>query len=168
MADAVAVSTETLYREHRDWLFGWLRRRTDCSETAADLAQDTFVRLLRKPRTIDDVRAPRALLGTVARGVLINHWRRLEIERAYLEALAQRAQETTPSPQVRQETLEALDAIVAMLDGLRPRTREIFLLSQMDGLTYPEIAARFGLSVNAVQKSMQRALAHCYRVAYAA
>jgi len=157
-----------LYGAHQGWLHAWLRRRTGCSATAADLAQDTFLRLLHRPQKTANVRSPRALLTTVARGLLVNHWRRLEVERAYLEVLAEKPEALATSPEEREETLEALDAVVAILDGLRPRTREIFLLSQMDGLTYPQIAARFDITVNAVQKAMSRALAHCYHAVYAA
>ena len=35
-----------LYHAHHAWLRGWLSRRTGCREHAADLAQETFVRLL--------------------------------------------------------------------------------------------------------------------------
>jgi DNA-directed RNA polymerase specialized sigma24 family protein len=35
-----------LYRDHRGWLLGWLRRNVACAERAEDLSQDTFVRLL--------------------------------------------------------------------------------------------------------------------------
>lgn len=60
-ADAV---TE-LYSDHHGWLRGWLRKRLGCSETAADLAQDTFMRILRKesnPRPD----SPRAYLSAIA------------------------------------------------------------------------------------------------------
>ena len=37
----------TLYRDHRSWLHGWLSGRVGCRETASDLTQDTFIRLLQ-------------------------------------------------------------------------------------------------------------------------
>ncbi|MNR53358.1 putative RNA polymerase sigma factor FecI [compost metagenome] len=58
--------------------------------------------------------------------------------------------------------LEALDAVGQVLDGLANRVREVFLLSQLDGLTYPQIAERLGLTVNVVQKAMLKAYRHCY------
>lgn len=39
---------EDLYSGHHGWLRSWLQKRLQCSETAADLAQDTFVRILLK------------------------------------------------------------------------------------------------------------------------
>ncbi|WP_313062038.1 sigma factor, partial [Pseudomonas rhodesiae] len=35
-----------LYRDHHGWLQGWLRKRLGDREHAADVAQDTFLRLL--------------------------------------------------------------------------------------------------------------------------
>ena len=44
--------------------------------------------------------------------------------------------------------------------------REVFLLSQLEGLTYPQIAQRLQLSVNVVQKAMLKAYRHCYAAVY--
>ena len=48
-----------------------------------------------------------------------------------------------------------------MLDGLGSRTREIFLMAQLHGLSYVEIGRRLQLSVNTVKKHASRALTHC-------
>ena len=42
MSRASGCPYERLYLEHHGWLLGWLRRRLECSETAADLAHDTL------------------------------------------------------------------------------------------------------------------------------
>ncbi len=57
--------------------------------------------------------------------------------------------------------MEALDAVGQVLDGLASKLLEIFLLLQLDGLTYPQIAERMDLSVNVVQKAMLKAYRHC-------
>jgi hypothetical protein len=43
-----------------------------------------------------------------------------------------------------------------MLDGLNGKTREAFLLSQLDGLTYSEIAHKLGVSVSSVKKYVRK------------
>ena len=58
-------------------------------------------------------------------------------------------------------------AVPAMLAGMPARVREAFLMSQLDGMSYAEIAARLGVTVSSVQKYMSRALVACYRIAYA-
>ncbi len=140
----------TLYRDHSDWLHQWLRKRMACSETAADLAHDTFVRLL----------STRRVLSSVARSILIDSYRRRSIERAYLETLANLPEALEVSPETRLLILETLVEIDAMLDGLGARTRSVFLLSQLEGLSYVEIARRLSLSVTTVKKHATRALTH--------
>ncbi len=77
---------ETLYTDHHGWLQGWLRRRLGDACNAADLAQDTFVRLIVRPRSLhfDSGSQARAYLSTIARGLVIDHWRRRELEQAWL------------------------------------------------------------------------------------
>lgn len=78
------------YREHHGWLLGWLRHRTHNADCAADLTQDTFLRLLNRRVDPSELRLPRAYLSTIAHALLVNHWQRADRERAYLAGLAER------------------------------------------------------------------------------
>ncbi|WP_336244495.1 sigma factor [Bordetella avium] len=80
---------QAVCEDHYVWLCQWWRRRLDHADEAADLAHDTFLRVLRKPEEISCLRQPRAYLTPIARGLLNDHWRRRSLERAWLEALAQ-------------------------------------------------------------------------------
>lgn len=159
------VSLDVLYGTHHGWLHGWLRRSVGCSQQAADLAQDTFLRLLVRGQPISD-RAPRALLARIARGLVIDHWRRDALERAYHEALAQLPEPSHPSPDVRHEALQCLERIAQMLDGLKPAVREAFLLYQLGGLTHAQVAAELNISSRSVERHVASALLHCYRVCF--
>lgn len=163
--DTPSQRVETLYTEHHGWLYGWLRRKLGDAMDAADLAHDTFLRVLRKDAG-EPIREPRAYLLTIAGGLLNSHWRRRALEQAWLETLAARPELLAPSEEERWLALAALEEIAALLDGLPSRVREAFLLSQLDGLGYREIAQRQGVTVNVVQKAMTRAMTHCYRVLY--
>ncbi len=154
-----------LYRTHHSWLHGWLSRRIGCRENAADLAQDTFVRLL-KSRQFNPLREPRAYLSSIARGLMIDQYRRRELERAYLESVAVLPQQEVPSEETRRLILDSLERIDRMLDLLKPRVRQAFLLAQLDGLTCPQIAERLGVSRATVERDLAKALQHCYRVRY--
>ena len=164
-SDASVRLVATLYGEHHSWLLQMLRRKLGNLENAADLAQDTFARILSADET-GPLREPRAYLTTVAGRIAAQYFRRLALERAYLEAIAHLPEATSPSPEARLLVLEALAAVSRVLDGLKPRTREVFLLSQLDGLPYAEIAQRLGLSIHVVQKDMVKAYAHCYDAVY--
>lgn len=157
---------ETLYREHNGWLHGWLRQRLNNSADAADLAQDTFIRVLLA-RTAGTLNEPRHYLATIARGLVIDLYRRRSLENAYLEALTLQPEHHAPSAEVRAAIIDTLMAIDRMLDGLGPRTRAIFLAVQLDGLSYEKAAERLGVSVSTVRKHLARALMHCLLIEYA-
>jgi len=148
-----------LYREHHGWLHGWLRRKLGCTHQAADLAHDTFVTVLLAPG-LDNIREPRAWLTTVAHGIMVNHLRRKKLERAYLDAIASHPEPLTTGPEERALIIEALCEIDTLLDGLPAKARQAFLLSQVEGLTYTEIARRIGVSLSMVKKYMLRATLH--------
>jgi RNA polymerase sigma factor (sigma-70 family) len=161
------ASVESLYQEHHGWLVSRLRGKLGNVFDAADLAQDTFVRVLAKrdAPAIDELRAPRAYLSTIAKGLVADFFRRKDLEQAYLAVLATLPEPQQPSLETRAIVLEALTAIDAMLDGLKPVVRETFLLSQLEGLTYAEIATRLNISIRTVNNHMGKAITHCYLLA---
>ncbi|WP_339485946.1 sigma-70 family RNA polymerase sigma factor [Pseudomonas sp. EL_65y_Pfl2_R95] len=150
----------SLYHEHHAWLKMWLRRRLPCAENAADLAQDTFVRVLTSRQT-QELREPRAYLSSIARSLMIDGFRRRALEQSYLEALAAMPEPLDISPETRVLILETLVEIDQMLDNLGARGREIFLLAQLEGLSHVEIGKRLGVSTNTVRKHLVRALTQC-------
>ncbi|CAB3793309.1 sigma-70 family RNA polymerase sigma factor [Paraburkholderia fynbosensis] len=152
---------QTLYSDHHGWLHAWLRKKLGCAHRAADLAHDTFMRLLARdePLRLDE---PRAFLTTVAQRVMANHWRREQIERAYLDALALVPEAFAPSPEERALLLEALVEIDSLLDSLPVAVKRAFLLAQLDGLTHAEIAAQLKISIATVKRHLLRAAAQCF------
>ncbi|CAM3883108.1 putative RNA polymerase sigma factor FecI [Pseudomonas reidholzensis] len=154
-----------LYRDHSQWLRGWIRRRLGDADRAADITQDTFLRLissaLRQPLT-----EPRSFLATVARRVMIDQLRRRNLEHAYLEYLASQPLLEECSPEQRLLMLETLMQLNTMLDGLGQNVRDTFIYVQLDGLTYPQIAQRLGVSVSSVTKYMAKATEHCLLFAF--
>ncbi|QLF93497.1 sigma-70 family RNA polymerase sigma factor [Pseudomonas sp. ABC1] len=151
---------DALYREHHRWLNGWLRQRLGDREQAADISHDTFVRLIAGT-LVQPLREPRSFLATVAKRVMVDHLRRRSLEQAYLEAVALEPELAACSPEERLLMLETLLQLDAMLDGLGPKVRQAFLLAQLDGLGYAEIARRLGVSVSSVTKYMAKATEQC-------
>ncbi|MDH0893600.1 MULTISPECIES: sigma-70 family RNA polymerase sigma factor [unclassified Pseudomonas] len=166
-ADTLATrQVHALYSDHHGWLYGWLRGKLGNACDAADLAHDTFLRVMasrRLPAQLGD--EPRALLTHIAKGLVIDHWRRQDVERAYLDALAHLPEPEAPSPETRLLIIEALMRIDAMLASLSARTREIFLLAQIDGLTLQQIAERTQTPVITVRRHIHKALVACMAAA---
>ena len=160
---AFQSAISALYSEHHSWLFGWLRRKLGCAHNAADLAQDTFARILNARESVATLREPRAFLSTTARRLIIDQSRRKKIENAYLQELALTAQalEGFQSPEQILTTLEALEQIAFILEGMHEKTRQAFVLYYLDGLTQCEIARQLSLSDRTVRKYLIQALLHC-------
>ena len=152
---------EVLYNDHHHWLTGWLRRKLGCPDNAADLAQDTFIRVL-SAREAPTLIEPRAFLTTVAKRVLFNFYRRQDLERAYLEALAQMPEHVAPSEEDRAIILQTLLELDQLLDGLPKQVKRAFLLAQLDGLTYAQIGAQLGISIATVKRHLTKAAMRCY------
>ena len=150
-----------LYNAHHSWLNSWLRRKLGCPDSAADLTQDTFMRVLTT-RDPQPVLEPRAFLTTIAKRVLFNHYRRQDLERAYLDTLAQLPEQVVPSEEERAIILQSLMELDQLLDGLPRAVKQAFLLAQVDGLTYNEIARELGISLATVKRHLNKAAMRCY------
>ena len=152
-----------LYDAHHGWLFKWLRARLGNACDAADLAHDTFVRIMvqRNQRSITPLREPRGYLATIANGLVIDRFRRQALEQAYLDALARYPEPEAISQETHAIIIETLLAIDRLLDRLGPRTREIFLLAQIEEMRFVDIARKVGVSLPTVKKHLVRAYTEC-------
>ncbi|MGF6243834.1 RNA polymerase sigma factor (sigma-70 family) [Paraburkholderia sp. GAS38] len=156
------LSTE--FRRSYDWLLNRLWRRLGCSFDAEDIASATFAEIA-EIRDKASIREPRALLTTISQRLTSDLWRRRSLERNYLASLALKPEAASISTEDLYEIVQSLLAVDAALAGLSPKAREAFLLSQLDGLTYAEIAARLSVSASMVRKYMITALTACYLAA---
>lgn len=151
-----------LFGDHHGWLLERLRLRLQCREDAADMAAETFAQIVALPDP-HAIREPRALLSLIGKRLMFARWRRNDVERAYLEALASMPELSVPSPEEHWLVMEALMAIDQLLAGLSSKARAAFLYSQIDGLTYACIAEQLGVSVTRVHQYVVQGLTACYR-----
>lgn len=155
----------TLYLENHAWLRGWLayRLRSWGHGVADDLAQDIFLRVLsnRDATQPDTLRQPRAYLARIANCVLVSWRRRHSLEQAWLEALAQVPEPEHPSPEQQSVILETLHEIDAVLDTLRPRVRQAFLMATLDGMKQKDIAQALNIALPTVKKYIHEGYLTC-------
>lgn len=158
-------TVHALYQNHLSWLRNWFARRLTNSHDAEDLAQDAFARIIVGRHRLD-LSQPRALLTTIGKGLVADHFRRRALEQAFLEGLASLPEPEQPSAEHQALILETLQAVDRLLDGLPDRVRRAFLLSRLDGYSYDAIAAELGVSLSSVQKYLAQALQACYSALY--
>lgn len=159
----VRSQLDALFREEAPRLLSFFRRTTGDADAASDLLQESFARIARIP-SLAQIRRPAAYLQRVARNLLLDRhqekasrgWRHEPLHEDVSIAVA-------PSQEAEMEARQLLELYEAALSSLSPRSREIFLLSRRDGLTYKQIQASTGLSMGTVEYHMMRALAHINR-----
>lgn len=152
-----------LYTAELPRLTRFFRGRTGQSDEAADLAQDTFLRLLRvSPAAI---RTPQAYLRRIAGNLLRDRAASAAARLARLQLPVEQGHDVADAadPHRILEARGELEHYRRVLIRLKPKTLEIFLLHRVDGLTYSEIGARLGLSEGGVKRHMVKAIAHIAR-----
>jgi len=137
---------EVLYAEHQAAVFRYLCRRLGQAETARDLTQEVFLRVSRARVPEADATGLRAWVFAIARNLALNHRRD-----ARVRTLAVVPPAATPAVQ------ELAVAMQQALDALQELDRDVFLLREMGGLSYAEIATACELSVESVRARLKRA-----------
>lgn len=153
----------TSFQQHYDDLLRFLTRRLGDLERAADVAQDTYVRLATTVDPGPDLRDARAFVFRVAGNLAIDTLRRdgrLAVFESAPEA-GEAVPDPTPSVEAHCLARERLGQLDAALAQLPAKARLALLYNRVDGLTHGEIARRLGVSESMVAKYIAQALRHC-------
>jgi RNA polymerase sigma-70 factor (ECF subfamily) len=112
---------------------------------------------------LDMAASPRALLFTIARNVLKNHWRWSALRRIEQSTDFSELDVTSDAPGPDRHLLARhdLEALEAAVTALPPRCRAVFLLSRIEGLSNAEVAQRCSISVKMVEKHLAKAIVAC-------
>lgn len=149
---------------YRDPLIRYFLRRGVPEASAEDLAQDCFTRLFTLASR-DHIENVQAYLFQTAATVFADYveyaQKRQTSKHVSFDFLAFDTEPTGAPGQDRVlEAKEAVARLKGVLLELKPRTREIFLLNRLDGLSYTQIAVRFGMTNGGVEWHMHEALKH--------
>ena len=137
-----------------------LLRRGRTREEAEDLIQDAFLKMQEYCERGGQVRQPEGfLVRTVLR--LAANARRDAHRNLYCEEPVENLTlivDTTPTPDEVLAGDQCLERMRDALDAVSRRTRDVFFMQRLDGLSYAQIAQRLGVSISAVEKHIASAL----------
>lgn len=159
---AEQMNVERIYRDHSSWLVGWVRSYTKSVSYADDIAAEVFLRLL----SMDDLaalREPRAMMVTIARRLSIEVFRRTQLQKSYEAEIAALPPGLAASPEQQLLVAEALREISRILSTMPQKAQAAFLMSQIDGMTYTDIAKEIGVSITMVRKYVAQCLLRFYQ-----
>lgn len=160
LARVRAGDRDAFERFFRSWyprLASYAVTLTGGRDAAEDVAQELFVALWHRRDTLPDLEKLPAYLHRATRNRCLNHLRQ---QRTAGNWLSRQDPDPAVPPVAESEMIgqETAARVRAALANLAPRTREVFLLSRDQGLTYPAIAETLGISIKTVETLMGRAL----------
>jgi RNA polymerase sigma-70 factor (ECF subfamily) len=147
---------EALYRAHSLDVLGYCARRTS-REEAKDAASEVFVVALRK---IDEVPGgDRTLpwLYTVAKNVIYNRNRSARRRLRLAARVADDTDQTVPGPEIQVVRYSEHERLIAALEKLSDRDREILRLVEWEGVSREHVAEMFFVSRAAIDQRISRA-----------
>ncbi len=155
---------DDLYRRHFTALSAFVRRKFGSGPPdPEDVAQAAFERYAALANR-SEVRNPKAFLYRCARNYVIDHRRRQAVSTrlaAEVESLNPTGASADSDPARVLEAREELAAVIAAIESLDARRREVLILNSIEGLSCAEIARRMGLSQTRVVQLYAQAIAAC-------
>ncbi|NMY02019.1 RNA polymerase sigma factor [Pseudomonas sp. WS 5059] len=159
MSSMTTEELEVAFRAHATELRSFLHRQLRNPETAADLTQETYLRLLRQPPR-KPVLNLRGFIFKVARNLAIDHARSRQTRERLDEGTAYLYEVTGESPALFDVVVaqQELAAMAHALHRLPTQCQEIFTLCRLQNLPHKEVALQLKVSVSTVEKQLAIAL----------
>jgi RNA polymerase sigma factor (sigma-70 family) len=156
------LSVHEVIRRHHYQLLAWLGKRLSIPDDAYDVAQESYIKLLKYEGSAD-IRSAWAVLQKIAINVArdLGRTRRSRSNELHCSIDDVELESMAPSIERVLEAEQELKIVMRAITGLPTRCRQVFLLSRIDGMTYTEIAEHCEISVKMVEKHISHALMVC-------
>ena len=143
-----AASTDGAHEELRPLMFSIAYRMTGSVGDAEDIVQEAFIRAYRAEEAGTQVESPQAFLATTTTRLAIDHLRLARVRReSYVGTWLPEPLVAEPGPAERAEMADSLSlAFLVLLESLSPVERAVFLLREVFGYEYGEVARTVGKS----------------------
>ena len=159
--DAVRAGLDRLARRYYAPLASFFRKRTRDTAEVQDLVQQVFLRLAQY-REVDKIRNADGFIFQTASNTLKDHFRNSAVRSRFIKEQIE-IEDASGSGFSPERVLQGRESVAQLADALRQlpeRTRDVLMLRCFEGLKHAEIARLQGISVRAVEKHIERALAH--------
>lgn len=143
---------------HEPAVRNWLRKARHAEPDIDDIVQETYARLVSSVSP-DAVRNPRAYMFRTAHSVVADRFRRKSVvsisDMSEIDGLGAAVETLTPEDHVGARN--DLAVLSAMIADLPDKTRRVFMLSRVSGLSQKAVAARTGIPESTVEKHIAKA-----------
>ena len=162
MSSPLAEPLLEAFEQHYSQLLAYVRHKVGCAMTAADIVQETYLRL-RSGSLPQAIENPRAFIYRVATNLAINHvqQQRLRGRHVVAGALPDEVASEEQSVEARLIDQQLLARMLAVVEELPPRCREVFILRRFHHMKMEQIAAHLRISLSMTEKHLRKAVIHC-------
>jgi RNA polymerase sigma-70 factor (ECF subfamily) len=153
------LAFDQVYELYSHKLFSFVFKILKNEAEADDIVQEVFVKIWESRWSLVDFKLLNSYIFTIAYNHSIDHIRKRISNNKYLEHLKNSAVVNfTPTIISQIEFNELHNQVEKLIANLPERQKQVYLLHREEGLTYPEIAEKMGISKNTVENHMVKAL----------
>lgn len=157
-----SLELEAMFDEHRQALRAFVAQRANLEGVDVDdVTQEVFLKIAsNKPllsRLANQGAAARSFLFTMANNLIVDICRKLNVRKKYHDVVSEEMRGSVDLERtvIAERELEAIKAVIL---GLKPEWRETFVLNRFGGMSYREIAEHLDITVKQVENHMARSL----------
>lgn len=154
--DTKALST--LYFRHVKAVYYFVLGMAKSPTLTEDIVQETFIRFWQNRHLIEPSKNIKAYLLTIARHHLLNLLKRAQHENFILQELKHYSNPIEQTTEQWMDYRESNYLLQEALERLPNQQREVFKLCKLEGLSYKQVAQRFGITEGTVNSHMVKAL----------
>jgi RNA polymerase sigma-70 factor (ECF subfamily) len=150
----VAPSFEAIYDGYVDFVWRSLWRLGVPQENLEDAVQDVFLVVLRRLGDFEGRSAVRTWLFGIAIRIAKDH-RRSQRRKGPHDPLDDRLADASADPRANTERAEALQVLSQLLDALDDDKRAVFVMSEIEQMSVPEMAEALGANPNTIYSRLR-------------
>jgi len=144
------------FDDFSDAIFRFCLVKTSNKELAEDLTQETFMRYWQSLRDGKQMSNTRSFLYTIANNLVIDWYRRKKA--TSLEAYEENGYEPSDDKTASSEAYASVNEVLAVIDDLEKKDREVLLLRYVEGLEPKDIAEILSENANVISVRINRAI----------
>lgn len=151
------IEFKNLFDKHYNSIKSFIFYKIGDIDLAEDIAQETFVKFWESKEKVIPETA-KTYLYTIANNLMLNHIKHGKVVLQFEQKQYKKDGEVETNPEYKMELEEFQKTLDKTINMIPEKSRTVFLMNRIDGLTYNEISERLNVSVKAIEKRMSKAL----------
>ncbi|MBN2091601.1 RNA polymerase sigma factor [candidate division KSB1 bacterium] len=154
---------DRLFHQYKSDVYRFILYLTRNKQEAEDIFQETWLRVVRNLKTLNEVRDLKAWIFTIAMNLFRDQIRQNRFHRLFMLPLKNKSEDDDQEsiiPTVRDSSrdIDIQQRIQAALQKLSEKQRQIFILKEIEGFKHEEISEMLHIPVGTIKSLLHRAI----------